>query len=301
MTLAELISRTRQMLDDTDSQKYKWSDAEITGFLNETEEKLSERCFLLEETGIESGAIAVTFTALTKKIARATGSFLTDGFMGGDIIHTTSATNAGPFTIVSVSALEIVVAETVVNASETVNIGTAISTIFLKDGIFMYSSDPRIVRIQEAYVYIDLEQEPLTILRDTSISYMNYNNTGWRTADEDDPQYLLTKGHGANKVRPWPTPDADNTLFMTVFRRPRTKLDDSDQTKIPEISEEFHKFMFNYALYLAYSKQDAETEDLVRAQKHLLLFENKDIPEIRRMQGMKDYAEMTNVPRAGTL
>ena len=298
MTLEELITQYRLKLDDVASP-YNWSDEEITGFINDTVDILCEKCFLLEETGIESGAIPITFTAATKKITRATGSFLQNGFMEDDIIHTTSAANAGPFTIASVSALEIVISEALVNGSETVSVATAISTIFLKDGIPVYASDNRIVRIQEAY--IDPEQDPLVILRETAIPYMNYNHRGWRVADKADPQCLLTRGFGSNKVRPWPTPKADDTLLMTIFRRPRTRLDFTDQAKSPEIPDELHKHMLNYVLHLAYSKHDAETEDLLRAQKHLALFEQQDIPAIRRLQGMKDYAEMTNVPMAANL
>lgn len=59
-----------------------------------------------------TGSIELTFVASTQKITRSSGSFVTDGFVAGNQITTTSTLNPGPFTIASVSATEIVVNET---------------------------------------------------------------------------------------------------------------------------------------------------------------------------------------------
>jgi len=62
-----------------------------------------------------TGALAMTFVASTKKITRAAGSFVTDGFTEDTIITTDAVLNPGPFTVVTVAALEMVVLETVVD------------------------------------------------------------------------------------------------------------------------------------------------------------------------------------------
>jgi len=62
-----------------------------------------------------SGSLTLTFVFGSSSISRATGSFITDGFVVGNRVGTTSAINPGPFTIVTVSALQITVAETIVN------------------------------------------------------------------------------------------------------------------------------------------------------------------------------------------
>lgn len=60
-----------------------------------------------------TGALNLTFVAATSKITRAAGSFVTDGFVEGNQVTSDAALNPGPFTILSVSALEIVVVEAV--------------------------------------------------------------------------------------------------------------------------------------------------------------------------------------------
>jgi hypothetical protein len=74
-----------------------------------------------------TGALDTTFVAATKKITRAAGSFVTDGFIAGNIIQTTSTTNPGPFTVSVVSALEITVSEAVVNEAESTQTTTLVS------------------------------------------------------------------------------------------------------------------------------------------------------------------------------
>lgn len=64
----------------------------------------------------KTGTIALQFVAATKKIIRTSGSFVTDGFEVGQRIYTSQGSNQGPFTIAAVSALEITVNETLVNA-----------------------------------------------------------------------------------------------------------------------------------------------------------------------------------------
>ena len=78
-----------------------------------------------------SGAISLTFVNATKKITRASGSFVTDGFIVGNRITTDAALNPGPFTISAVSALEITVNEAVANegpVTKTVNSDDELST-----------------------------------------------------------------------------------------------------------------------------------------------------------------------------
>ena len=59
-------------------------------------------------------ATAVDLTFATHSITRATGSFITDGFVMGNTIYTNATLNPGPFIIESVAELTIVVAETLV-------------------------------------------------------------------------------------------------------------------------------------------------------------------------------------------
>lgn len=60
-----------------------------------------------------SGPITVSFLATDKSINRIVGSFLSDGFAPGNQISTTASSNPGPFTVSSVTALKIIVLETI--------------------------------------------------------------------------------------------------------------------------------------------------------------------------------------------
>jgi hypothetical protein len=63
-----------------------------------------------------TGAFTPTFVAATSKITRGSGSFITDGFVAGNqFAIANSASNNGTLTISTVSALEVVVNEAVVN------------------------------------------------------------------------------------------------------------------------------------------------------------------------------------------
>jgi hypothetical protein len=63
--------------------------------------------------GASSGLVSISFDGPGKTITRSTGSFLTDGFVVGNLINTDSGTNPGPFTIADVTALVITVSEAI--------------------------------------------------------------------------------------------------------------------------------------------------------------------------------------------
>ena len=66
-----------------------------------------------------TGAIALVWAALDKSVSRGSGSFITDGFVVGNQCTSNDASNPGPFTIASVTALKITFNEAVVNSSAT--------------------------------------------------------------------------------------------------------------------------------------------------------------------------------------
>jgi len=60
-----------------------------------------------------TGSISIAFNATAKTMTRASGSFITNGFVEDSEITTTSGSNPGPFTITTVTALVLTVSETV--------------------------------------------------------------------------------------------------------------------------------------------------------------------------------------------
>lgn len=110
--LFTLYTGTEYQIFGTADWIYKYVEA--TGYYD----KINKTC--------TTGALAMTFVAATKKITRGSGSFVTDGFTEGTIITTTATLNPGPFTVVTVAALEIVVTETLVNEGPVSKIATGI-------------------------------------------------------------------------------------------------------------------------------------------------------------------------------
>src|ERR1700690_1528090 len=66
-----------------------------------------------------TGAIALVWAAAEKSVSRGSGSFVTDGFVVGNYCTSDDASNPGPFTIATVTALKITFNEAVVDSSAT--------------------------------------------------------------------------------------------------------------------------------------------------------------------------------------
>lgn len=75
------------------------------------------------------------------------------------------------------------------------------------------------------------------------------------------------------KFRPYPVPEDDLTVRLTVVRLPLKDLvKDAD---VPEIAPHLHMSLISWMLYRAYSKPDSETLDPKRAADHLAEFERE--------------------------
>lgn len=77
--------------------------------------------------------------------------------------------------------------------------------------------------------------------------------------------------HNSRSVTLYRVPSEDQTIRMTVVRLPVRKM--ASLSDEPEIPEEYHLAMLNYAYYLAYSKQDVEGNSEDRAQMFYNRFE----------------------------
>ena len=84
---------------------------------------------------LDTGAIALVFVAAGRTITRSDsgGSFVADGFVVGQPVTTSSATNAGPFTVSAVTATELTVAEAVVDESVSAAVLATIEIGEVKD------------------------------------------------------------------------------------------------------------------------------------------------------------------------
>ncbi len=226
MTLNEIITRARRLLDDEETD-YLWPNGELTDYANDVIDGLCEECLLIEDsTTAEVCEIAVTTP-------------------------------------------------------------TAI-----------YTTHSSIVKITRAK--LDNEDNPLTIKRTGAIAYMDANHTDWENEAINTPKYLLTTGNGDDKVRLWYPPKADDTLKLTVYRRPITKLNIASMSGVPEIQERYHRRIFNGILAEAYSKQDTDTLDLKKAEQHRMLW-LQDIEAIKLYKLRENSAPTMVTPLMGAM
>ena len=72
-----------------------------------------------------TGTITLSFAAADKSLNRIGGNFITDGFIPGNQIVTTSGTNAGPYTVTSVTASKIIISEAIVDEAANSFVVTA--------------------------------------------------------------------------------------------------------------------------------------------------------------------------------
>jgi hypothetical protein len=93
---------------------------------------------------------------------------------------------------------------------------------------------------------------------------------GWFFDGRTAPLQALVLGEEGGKARVWPTSSETVTLKLTVFRLPLTTITAAGMT--PEVGEEHHLHLLHWVKYLAYCKEDAETFDKQRAEKHEATF-----------------------------
>lgn len=299
MTNAELLARWAKQTDSISPTR--WTPEEFISFANDTIDELTEELSLIEDTGTQTLNKSISFTASTKTITRIAGNFILDGYKPNMPIFTTSSTNPGPFTLLTITTLNMTVVETVIDAvAAIISIYDAICHIpILTDGTVIYPIDDRINRISR--VKLSKEDTPMGILREDGIAIMDANYTGWESeTTEGTPNILITEGIGTNKVRIYPPSDTADILYLTVFRNQMNPLDVSLPDESPEIPEKFHKYLDNGVFKRCYNKDEQEVLKPGLAKQYGLLFE-QDKENIERKLIKRNFANMTATPPAGCL
>ena len=298
MTLSQLISKWRGILKDVNYPQL-WSDEDLAFYANDTIDELTEELYLIEDSGTQTLSASISFTATTKTITRAAGSFIADGYKVGMPIITTS-TNNPAFTIATVSALTMTVEETVVDeVAGTDSIYDAVCHIkILADGTFLYSINDRIIRISRAK--LANEGSPLQILRTDCVATMDATYLGWESAAVSTPHTILTEGVGTSKIRIYPPAKTADILKLIVFRNQLVPLNVSEPDASPEIPEKFHKYLDNGVYKRCYSIDDQEILKAGLAEKYRGLFE-KDKDDIRKKLIKRNYSDQTATPPLGVL
>lgn len=107
-------------------------------------------------------------------------------------------------------------------------------------------------------------------LNETSVEAMDAQDPDWESRTGQPRQYICGQNAGLRLV---PAPVAGESIALTVYRTPITALTMDDDTAEPEIPARHHMRLLSWVYRCAYLKQDSETLDRDKAERHERIFE----------------------------
>lgn len=140
-----------------------------------------------------------------------------------------------------------------------------VTEIALVAGTASYDLDSRVLFIRRA----KLNGRSATLKR---ISYQDLDaaHPEWEDASGEPSHYVPDFDA---KFRPYPTPDVDGLVRLTVIRLPLADM--AGDADAPEIAPHYHDGLINWMLYRAFSKPDTETLDKTKVATMLEAFEDE--------------------------
>lgn len=145
-----------------------------------------------------------------------------------------------------------------------------VTSITATQGEEFIDIDPSILKIRAARRESDGRDIELLNFEDLQNRTMcdDYGfSAGYRLDDSTGRVRSLVLGMEANKLRPVPLPEADETIRLIVYRMPLTAIVGTVQPEHFEIDEQHHIHLLLWMKHLAHMKQDAETYDKGRSQE----------------------------------
>ena len=115
-----------------------------------------------------------------------------------------------------------------------------------------YTLDDKILHVERAK--LTSQDSPL---KETGVYELDRYNADWESSSEAPHSY--TEDLNRHEIRLYPIPTANDTLNLTVRRRPLTLMALSTDTP-SDIPTHMHPGLLHWIMYLAYLKQDADTE-----------------------------------------
>lgn len=310
MIIAEILALARIQLDD-EEEPYKWSNAELIAYLNDAEREACIRANLIVSypssvsiTGINN----ISFISSSKKISKTSGGFLSAGeesevetFEKDDIIQVSdTSNNNGTYTIVSVTDTEIIVAETLVdesNTSATIETIRTATQIPIVSGVHTYKLHPKILKVKrvkpDSLGYPILQRTVYTMDAQAIIVTVNSIDASWHdslwyySSWENDSGNIYAYIEENGYIRLIGTPDESDILWMIVSRLPKREFTALDLKLTPEISSIYHTDLIDWILRWAFRKPDSEVQDIVKSQMYEKIFENKFGKRPTAFQDMK--------------
>ena len=269
MFTIELVELARtQFLKDV-AVPYLWSDIYLAQLFTQAQVEAVKRASLILDKTTQTSANVASGTATSttvNKLVDIVATFTT-AMVGLTVYNSTDNTWAvitamDSTTILSISADIMVSGESYVIG----NTSKALTRLCVEAGISEYVLSDKVIKVERCYLASRGKQYPLT-----QKLQVNSNLVGIPIQYTEDKKLITL----------FPTPDATinsdtgiDTLNLEVYRLPLTDLV-GDDDESPEIDDEYHFDLIHYACYLAYSKQDADTQDNLKAQWHEAQFTAK--------------------------
>ena len=260
MNLAQLTAQFRARVDDTVAT-YLWPDTEVTGFANQAEREAAERAkLLLEDANTASTTITITQTG-----GLATATAVAHPFRDQQRIRISGAaqaaynvdavikvTGANTFTFAVASAAPSPATGTITAAS----LAGMLCNIAGLAGTATYPLDPKVFEIKSVTWdgrFLDgIAADQLDrIYRD-----------GWKTLTGRPTNFIDPQEKCLTLFR---QPVDAAPIRVIAYRYPFVDL--AGATDGPEIAEPHHFGLLDWMEYLAFIKDDTETQDLPRAER----------------------------------
>ena len=166
---------------------------------------------------------------------------------------------------------------------------TAICQISVIADTDLYTYDSRILEIEKPIRYGDDRIAIYPINRTEVFQY----SQSWETVESGKPTHYMLD-YESNKIRLYPIPTENTTLYLTVYRAPSADLVSTTLTGTPEIKARYHYYLLEGILYHAYQKDDDNTLDLEQSTRNYQKFQ-ANIEDIMRIEN-KFYDLQTTVP-----
>lgn len=131
-------------------------------------------------------------------------------------------------------------------------------------GTAEYAYDPRIIRIKSAV----LASQGKELYPAEYEQLMGVRN--WRTKEQTPTHYVIDEN--AYKIRLYPIPVINDTVELIYHRYPLKELTWDTCSEPLEIPEQYQIDMLDYAAYMAYQKDEANTLDPQKGMSHLQRF-----------------------------
>ena len=142
-------------------------------------------------------------------------------------------------------------------------------TVTATDGT--YSLDDKILHLVRA----KLTSQSNPLVRIGAYNLDEYLS-GWEASSGTPTHY--TEDLNRHEIRLYPIPDTNDTLNLTIRRRPVTLMSAGSDTP-SDIPTHKHPGLLHWICYLAYLKQDADTEAIQKSQLYNSLFTQYFGPE----------------------